>query len=274
MPGVKQAWPMVAGLLVAGDAADADGFAEDRRLGGAKVGIAVAHLRQDRARHIEEPQQVVVEGALADVVEQRARGVGGIGGMHLAAREPPQQEGVDGTECKMPALARARAPSTLSSSQAILVAGEIGVEQQPGLGRDRRLVARPLERPAHVGRAPVLPDDGAVDGLAAATVPDDAGLALVGDADGGDVAGGQPGGGERLPRRLHRRAPDVLRVVLDLARPWIVLGELALPRPERAQVRSEHDGPARRGALIDRQNRARLGHALLHREMVSVSGQW
>ena len=60
------------GLLVAGDAADAHWPTENRRLGGAIVGIAVAHLRQDRARHVEEPQQVVVEGALGDIVEQRA----------------------------------------------------------------------------------------------------------------------------------------------------------------------------------------------------------
>ena len=142
--------------------------------------------------------------------------------------------------------------------------GEIGIEQQTGLGRDRRLVPRPFQRPAHIGRAPVLPDDGAVDGLASAPVPDDAGLALVGDADGGDVAGRELGGGKSLSRRLHRRAPDVLRVVLDPARGRVVLGELALPRSERAQVRSEYDGAARRGALIDRQNRPRLGHALPH----------
>ena len=183
--------------------------------------------------------------------------------MHLAAGEAPQQEGVDGAEGEMAGLGeRARALHVVEQP-GDLGGREIGIEQQPGLGRDRRLVPRPLQRPAHVGRAPVLPDDGAVDRLAAAPVPDDAGLALVGDADGGNVAGRELGGGERLPRRLHRRAPDVLRVVLDPARGRVVLGELALPRPERAQVRSEYDGAARRGALIDRQNRPRLGHALL-----------
>ena len=97
------------GLLVAGDAADRHGRAEDRRLGRAVVGIAVAHLRQDRARHIEQPQQVVVPGALGDVVEQRARGVGGVGGVHAAARQPPQQEGVDGAEGEMAGLGQPRA---------------------------------------------------------------------------------------------------------------------------------------------------------------------
>ena len=105
---------------------------------------------------------------------------------------------------------------------------EIGVEQQAGLGRHRRLVAGRLERAAHVGRAPILPDDGVVDRLARAPVPQHAGLALVGDADGGDIAAPQPGGGQRLARRLDRRAPDVLRIVLDPAGGGEVLGELAL----------------------------------------------
>ena len=251
------------GLLVAGDAADAHWPAEDRRLGRPVVGIAVAHLRQDRARHIEKPQQVVVEGALGDIVEQRARGIGGIGGMHPAAGQPPQQEGVDGAEGEMAVPGeRARALDVVEQP-GDLGGGEIGIEQQPGLGRDRRLVPRQLQRPADVGRAPVLPDDGAVDRLAAAPVPDEAGLALVGDADGGNVGGGEPGGGDRLPRRLHRRAPDVLGVVLDPAGGRIVLGKLALPRPQSAEVGAEHDGAARRRALIDRQNRPGFGHALL-----------
>ena len=42
---------------------------------------------------------------------------------------------------------------------------------------------------AESGGAAILPDDGVVDGLAGGAVPDDGGFALVGDADGGDVAG-------------------------------------------------------------------------------------
>ena len=189
--------------------------------------------------------------------------------MHSAAGQPPQQEGVDGAEGEMAVLgARARALDVVEQP-GDLGGGEIGIEQQPGLGRDRRLVPCLLQRPAHVGRASVLPDDGAVDRLAAAPVPDEAGLALVGDADGGNVAGVELGGGHRLARRLHRGAPDVLRIVLDPAGSWIVLGKLALPRPERAQLGTEHDGAARRRTLIDRQNRPGLAIALLHSEMVS-----
>ena len=46
-----------------------------------------------------------------------------------------------------------------------------------------------LELGAAVGGAPVLPDQCGVDGLAGRAVPGDDRLALVGDADRGDLAG-------------------------------------------------------------------------------------
>ena len=64
---------------------------------------------------------------------------------------------------------------------------EIGIEQQPGLRLDHRLAAVGAELVADAGRAAILPDDRAVDRLAGRAVPDDDRLALVGDADGGDV---------------------------------------------------------------------------------------
>jgi hypothetical protein len=130
-------------------------------------------------------------------------------------------------------------------------------------------VARLLQCAAQLGGAPVLPDDGAMDGLTAAPIPDEAGLALVGDADAGNISSAELGGRERLPRRLHAGAPDVLGIVLDPARGRIMLGEFPLPRPERVEAGAEHDGTARRGALIDRQYRPGLGHASSFcREMV------
>ena len=183
----------------------------------------------------------------------------------VACTRPPvrrqSRKRVDGAEGEVPGLRqRARAVDVVEQP-GDLGGREVGIEQQPGLGRDHRLVARGLELAAGVGGAPVLPDDGVVDRLAGAPVPEHAGLALVGDADGGDVAGAEPGGGQRLARRLDRRAPDVLGIVLHPAVGREVLGELALGEAEDRQVRAEHDGAARRGALIDRQDAAGLAHA-------------
>ena len=86
-----------------------------------------------------------------------------------------------------PCSARSRAPGTLSSIQLDLGAGKIGVDQQPRLVAD--IGPEPLggQAVADGRRAPALPDDGVVDGPARCAVPDDGRLALVGDADGGDV---------------------------------------------------------------------------------------
>ena len=136
MPGAKQAWPMVAACWSPATPRIGIGRTQDRGLGDAEVGVAVAHLRQQGARNIEEPQQIVVEGALGDVVEQRARGVGGVGGVHLAAGQPPQQEAC--RWCRRPGRRLARGARALHvvEQPGDLGGREVGIEQQPGLGRD------------------------------------------------------------------------------------------------------------------------------------------
>ena len=76
-------------------------------------------------------------------------------------------------------------------------------------------MARALELIAEPGGAPVLPDNGVVDGLAGAPVPDHGRLALVGDADRGDVPGSEARLGQRLARDLELGRPNLLRVMLD-----------------------------------------------------------
>ena len=58
-----------------------------------------------------------------------------------------------------------------------------------------------LQFGADVGGAAVLPDDGAVHGLAGGAVPHHGGLALVGDADRGDVLRLQAGFLQRVAAR-------------------------------------------------------------------------
>ena len=68
-----------------------------------------------------------------------------------------------------------------------LRAGEIGVDEEAGALADLGLEAAQAEILADVGGAAALPDDGVVDGAAGRAVPDNGSLALVGDADGGNV---------------------------------------------------------------------------------------
>ena len=75
-----------------------------------------------------------------------------------------------------------------------------------------------LQSGADIGGAAVLPDDGAVHRLARGAVPHHGGLALVGDADGGDVLGLTPAFFSASRQVAIGRGPDVLRLVLDPAR--------------------------------------------------------
>ena len=103
-----------------------------------------------------------------------------------------------------------------------------------------------LQLRADVGGAAVLPDDGAVHGLPGGAVPDHGGLALVGDADRGDVlcaearllqrlAAGRRSSRSRCPRARARPS----------RRPENAAGIPAAPRP-RSRCRRETRWRARR----------------------------
>ena len=122
-----------------------------------------------------------------------------------------------------------------------------------------------LQFGADVGGAAVLPDDGAVHGLPGGAVPHHGGLALVGDADRGDVLGLQAGLFQRLAADRDRRGPDVLGLVLDPAGRRKMLREFLLRGGGDGDVAAEHDGARGRGALIDGQHE---GHDVASREVL------
>ena len=208
-------------------------------------------LRQQRRRHAEQLQQVAIPGALVDVEQQAAAGVGGVARMDLAAGQPPQQEAFDGAGGERALLRRGAAAGDVVEDPGDLGAGEIGIEEQAGLGRDLVLVPGALQLVAALGGAAVLPDDGVVDRLAGAAVPHDRGLALVGDADAGQRLGVELRLGERAAADLDRGRPDLLGVVLDPARLGEDLRQFLLRRRHRPARGIEHDGAGAGGALVD-----------------------
>jgi len=105
--------------------------------------------------------------------------------------------------------------------------------------------------------APVLPHDGVVDGLAGAAVPHHGGLALVGDADGADVAAGQAGRRQRLARGGELRVPDLARVVLDPTGLGVDLAEFALRHRHDPPGGVEDDAAGTRGPLVQGEQ---IGH--------------
>ena len=248
-------------LLIAGDAGDRHRRAEQARRGGAERRAAVPDLRQNRPWNAQEPEQLVVPVLAMDVVEHRARGVARVGGMHLAAGETPEQERIDGAERQLAALGRLPRARDLVEQPGELGRGEVRIDHQAGARPHQGIVAGGAERAAALGGAPVLPHDRAVHRLTARPLPQHHGLALVGDTERGDVCGLQPRLGQRFATDRDRVLPDGLGIMLDPAGAWVVLRELALALRDRRARPIEHDGARAGGALIDRQDVTRWGHA-------------
>jgi hypothetical protein len=137
-------------LLVPGNASDPDGRAKNVWRRHAEIASAIAHVRQHGTRHPEDPQQIVIPLAGMDIVEQRARGIGGVGGMGLASGQAPQKETVDGPEQQLAGLRLGAGTRYHIEDPADLGSGEVRIEQQTRLARDNGLVAVGLELLANV----------------------------------------------------------------------------------------------------------------------------
>ena len=163
-----------------------------------------------------------------DVVEERAAGVAHVGDVRLAAREFPRQPGVDGAEGEPSFRRRLPRAVHMIENPLELRAGEIGVEDETGLLLNHRRMAQLLQRVAMLRRAAVLPHDGAVDGPAGRAIPHHGRLALVGDADGGDLVELNSSMSHGLGDHARLGGPDFLGVVLHPAGLRIKLCELPL----------------------------------------------
>src|SRR5262249_11880322 len=103
-----------------------------------------------------------------------------------------------------------------------------------------------------------LPDDRRVDRPARAALPHHGRLALVGDADRGDVARLRARVRERAARGAQLRLEDLVGIVLDPARLREVLAELVLVERDHAALGVEQDRARRGRALVERHDVA--GH--------------
>src|SRR5699024_2495337 len=118
--------------------------------------------------------------APVDVVEQGARGVGGVGDVAGAGGHAADHIGVDSADDGVAGLHTAPGPLVVAAHPSELGAGEVGVQAQPGDLGDAALVPGVAQFTADAGGAPVLPDDGSARGASALAVPQHRGLALVG----------------------------------------------------------------------------------------------
>src|SRR5215470_953012 len=148
--------------------------------------------------------------------------------MSLAAAQAIDQPGVNGAEGEVARVRLLPRVFHVLQEPGDLRPRKIGVGHQAGLLANDAVEFFPFQLVAHQSRAPALPDDSVVNRLSARAIPDDGRLALVGDADGGDVFGSDAGLRERFARAVELRTPDVFGVVFDPAGPWEDLREFLL----------------------------------------------
>ena len=237
-------------LLVACCTGDRNRRTEDARQALAVDAGGRFDFRQHGLRHIEIAEEVVIPLQRVDVEEHRAGRVGIIRDMRLAAREFPDQPGIDRTEDELALLCSLLCTLDMVEDPADLRAGEIRIDRQA------RLVANLIHEPLGLERLgdrcglAGLPDDGVVDRTARLLVPDHGRLALVRDADAGDVARDETGLLESFLHDSDHRAPDFLSVMLDPARFREVLRELFLRDTDNLGVAVEDDGTVGRRTCI------------------------
>jgi hypothetical protein len=110
----------------------------------------------------------------------------------------PDEPAVDGAESQFAVLSPFTGPVYVIEDPLNLGAGKVGVENQAGFFLEEVQVPLVLESVAKARRAPILPDDGVVDGSPGFAVPDDCRLALVGNTDGGEARGSHARSAEGL----------------------------------------------------------------------------
>ena len=199
-------------------------------------------------------QQFVVPDVVADVEQHRARRVAHVGGMDLAVRQLPHQPAVDRAESQVAMGCGDVGAVHMVQDPADLGCREVRVDHQAGAVADLRFHAMCTQLRAQRFAAPVLPDDGVVDRLAGAAVPHHRGLALVGDADAGDVLRRQPGLGQHLVRGGQLAVPDLVRLVFHPARLRVDLAEFTLRHRDGMAAVVEDDAARAGGALVERED--------------------
>ena len=239
------------GLLIPGD--PGDGHPHPLEVGIAVDSAGVPHLRKDGAGDVQGLKEGLIPAQAADVIEHGAGGVGVVGDVDGAAGELPEQPGVHRAEEEAALVGQGPGPLHMVQEPLDLGGREVGVGDQSGGPPDVLPQALLQQGVHHGGGAAALPDDGVVDGASGLLVPEDGGLPLVGDADGGNVGRVHAGLGQHLHHDAVLGGPDLHGVVLHPALPGIVLGELLLGGAHDALLPVKEDGPGAGSALIQGQ---------------------
>ena len=189
-----------------------------------------------------------------NVEQKRAAGVAVVGHVDFAARKPPGQKRVDRAEQNLAPLCPLAQAVDRVKNVPNLGPGKIRIEHQAGLLPKSFFMAVGLELLAERSRNAALPDDRIRHRLPGIFFPDDSRLALIGDADPGNVSRRKPRLCECLFRCRQLALPDRLRIVLDMPGRRKQLRKLLLSRRYRKPLLRKNNRPAGRRSLVEREN--------------------
>src|SRR6202011_3934457 len=116
---------------------------------------------------------------------------------------------------------------------------------------------------ADLGTAPTLPDDRAIDGSYASSLPHNERLALIGDPDSRDRRSGHLRRRDSFLRKRDDRAIDLFWIMLDPSGLRIELPYLGISAPANPPAPIDDENRRASGSLVDRK------YHLRHREIFS-----
>jgi len=148
--------------------------------------------------------------------------------MHLESREACDQPAVDSAEAQFAGIGPVACARHMVKNPFDLGGTEICVNNQAGLLADHVGIARFAKRVTVFRSASVLPDYGVVNRLAGVGIPHNRGLALVGNADGGDILAVDSDLGDSFGYDRCLGSPDLVRVMFHPSRLREDLGKLML----------------------------------------------
>ena len=167
--------------------------------------------------------------------------------MHATVRQLPDEPRVDSPEREL-ALRDVRAreqPLELGRREV-----RIGHEPRPRADQISGKLA------TAIGGAPVLPDDRGRNRRSRRALPEDGRLALIRDPDRAQLRRTDAGGSDGGLGGADDSRPDLLRVVLDPARPREMLAQLHVAAPADVEVVVDDEAGRSRRPLVDREDHA------------------
>ena len=170
--------------------------------------------------------------------------------MHSATGELPDQPAVNRAKGQLARFRLGARAGHMVKQPAQLGAREVGVDQQACLGLHQGLVAARPQIGADGLGPTVLPDDGMVNRLAGAPVPDHAGLTLIGNAQRMNLARCDAGLGQRCLGGSQLGLPDRDGVMLDPAGLRINLWQFLLRHTDYLAGGIKHNTAGAGGALV------------------------